>query len=633
MFSAVRVLARIALLVVLALTATAAWFSWFFDLDDYRDRLAVLLSQRTGLSIELNGRIEHHLLNGLHIRIADVKARLGPITIADIGQVRAQIALRDLLDRRLTIERLEIDARRLDLAALPDVPRQEEPAAEDAPDFVLPFTAVAIDHLRLELQTGRLADPQSGRELLIQDVVADFGPLSLWPDNRLLERLIAGSAALSVRARGGQLAYSGIQLGSFTAELSTDGGQRLDMTLDAGRLRWDGFAGGDILRSAEADVTATARIRFNSLATPRDLHLEQLNLSLNAGRLSTTAGPYDVRRVHLMANALTVLATEAPATPGPPGQRARALSGAAVQLTIEGLDHHGRTIDSLALDMAQEGSRLVARRLSMVLAGTRLDGEGQIELGDARLPWRLQIRSGRIAMEPLLAFFNSSYDARGDLDLTLNLQGQGLEPDRVRETLGGRILMRGGPLQVRGVDLDQVLTHLEKSHRVGLLDIGAYALAGPAGALLSKGTDYSQLLSSTQSEGLNDITRLHSDLRIDNGVLHTGDVAIATPRHRLAVKGNVDLRRGGPVDLQIATLDPDGCARYQENIGGSAAAPRVRQAGAVVKGVIHPVRSVVVSVLGAVTGGCPEPFYQGAVPHPAPADAPADPSPEPSLDP
>jgi hypothetical protein len=589
--SVTRIFVWAVLPLLAVLVAIGAWFTWFLELDDYRDQLAALLSERTGLSIQLNGRIEHYLLDGLHVRIGDMKVRLGATTIADIPQVRAQIALRDLLERRLTIERLDVIARHLDLAFRPDIPWRDDPVADIAPGAVIPFNSVTIEHLRLELQNGRVADLQAGRELLIQDVVAEVGPLPLWPDSQLAGR--------TVQVSGGQLSYSGIQLENFTVKVNSDGEQRLDMIVDSGKLRWAGLAqGGNLPHSAEADVEANARIRFDALSATHLLQLEQLNLALNRGRLNAAEGPYDFRRARLKASDLPLLAAMAP---GPPGQPVRSLSGSTVQLTVEGLAHKGRT--------------------------------GQLELGEERQPWELEVHSPRVAMQPLLAFFNSDYDARGNLAVTMKLKGQELEHGRLRESLSGRILMHGGPLQVRGVDLDQMLTHLEKTRSVGLLDIGAYALAGPAGALLTKGSDYSRLLNSSRSEGVNEISRVRSELRIENGVLRTEDVAMATPKHRLAVRGSVDLRPGGPIDLQIAILDPDGCARYQENVGGTAADLRVRQSGVVVKGVIGPVKSVVGNLLDAVSGGCQAPFYRGEVPHPAPADAPSYPSPEPSLDP
>jgi uncharacterized protein YhdP len=106
---------------------------------------------------------------------------------------------------------------------------------------------------------------------------------------------------------------------------------------------------------------------------------------------------------------------------------------------------------------------------------------------------------------------------------------------------------------------------------------------------------------------------MHSALRIESGVVHTEDVAIATPKHRLAVKGTLDLRKGGLAALQIATVDAQGCAKYMETLAGSGRNPRVNHAGIVINSVLNPVHSVWGKVMKTITGSCSEPFYLGQV--------------------
>jgi len=213
----------------------------------------------------------------------------------------------------------------------------------------------------------------------------------------------------------------------------------------------------------------------------------------------------------------------------------------------------------------------------------------------------------------LLAFFHSPHNAKGHLTLDLDLQGTGVSADQLLSHLDGTLRMDGKDLEILDTDLDAVLTHMENSQGVGLLDIGAYALLGPAGVLLTKGTEYSALLGSVIQRGKSRVTAMHSALRIESGVVHTEDVAIATPKHRLAVKGTLDLRDQGRAALQIATVDAQGCANYVETLAGSGRSPQVNHAGMVINSVLNPVNSVLDTVVRTLTGGCSKPFYQGQV--------------------
>ena len=110
-----RIFALLAVLTLAMLGMTAAWLTWYFDLNDYRAQIAALLSEQTGLRIELKGELDHHVLNGLQISVRDLSVHHADATIADIELLRADISLHDLLDRRLLIHDLEIVARQLRL--------------------------------------------------------------------------------------------------------------------------------------------------------------------------------------------------------------------------------------------------------------------------------------------------------------------------------------------------------------------------------------------------------------------------------------------------------------------------------------------------------------------------------------
>ncbi len=754
-----------ALLLFLTLFAVAAtWLTWYFDLDDYRPQIAALLSERTGLQIQLDGELEHRVLNGLRLSIRDLRASHGAVTVADIESLTANLSLHDLLDRRLVFDELHIVARGVNLltgsapAAVASISRptisgQPFPvdtitirkfsielldgrlrkvgedtelhlrklAAEirplpimagmemllddpswvmrhaqqgairadtlslrgmvlkdldltfdndrgevalqrfsmsilpadpavlpalsahvqgsgtvrlqfDEPEETLPDTPwsaidrVGLGGVELLLNSLSLQTPQG--QLTLKDARIQAPALRLWRNGRLLPGWLSVGAPDSTKPiefTGSELAFPGLKLLAFSGSMIGRGEEpKLAIELSRAGLLLDGFTNEDFLQSGSADIQAKAELRITpgtKLPTePERLLLTRLDVDLLNGRLDSQKGPYTLQHARLRVSGIPLVVDGAPVMVDEPKQLSRLLADAELALELDKLSHRQRDIESIRLQLANRRDGLFVKHLEALLANTRLSGTGQLRLDGLRHPWSLRLESPRIALQPLQAFFNSPYEARGELTLDLALSGTGLNPDGLVDTLNGRLRMTGRDLQTEGIDLDMMLTHLEKSRSVGLLDLGAYALAGPAGALLSKGSDYTRLIDSASRKGTARIAQLHSELSIENGTVKTEDAAFATLQHRVAVKGSLKLGENGSLDLRIATLDPAGCARYMEEIGGTVAQPRVNQAGAVVKGVIDPLKSVIGGVLEAVTGGCREPFYQGRVTAPASAE-------------
>jgi len=293
-----------------------------------------------------------------------------------------------------------------------------------------------------------------------------------------------------------------------------------------------------------------------------------------------------------------------------------------LKLHAEGVEHGTMAIRSLAASLAGSKDKLHLKSFEARFPNTVLAGSGEVRiLGDPK-PWRLRLASERVPLGSLLVLFDSEFKVRGDIALDLDLTGAGFYGSLLGSNVEGRFAMSGHDIEVDGIDLDAVLSDLERTQKTGLLELGVYALAGPGGALLSRGASYKALLESASREGTGRLAEVHSELRFDAGVLHTQDVAFATEKHRMAVNGSIDLKENGPLNLQIATLGPKGCARYMEEIKGTVAKPEVAKAGVVVKGVITPVTSILGTLASILSqGDCDEPFYGGKVA--APVESPA----------
>jgi hypothetical protein len=125
-----------------------------------------------------------------------------------------------------------------------------------------------------------------------------------------------------------------------------------------------------------------------------------------------------------------------------------------------------------------------------------------------------------------------------------------------------------------------------------------------------------KLISSVDAKGSSLISQLRTHLRIKKSIARMEDVALATAKHRMAFKGEVDLRQHVFKNFLVATVDEKGCALYEESITGTFDAPRAEKVNLLVKGVINPIASVLSKVTDPIIGRCQTPFYTGGVKSP-----------------
>jgi AsmA protein len=165
-----------------------------------------------------------------------------------------------------------------------------------------------------------------------------------------------------------------------------------------------------------------------------------------------------------------------------------------------------------------------------------------------------------------------------------------------------------------GNDLDGAISRFDSSQNFNLVDVGAVFLAGPLGLAVTKGYNFGSLFRGTG--GTTRLGIVVSDWRVERGVAHARDVALATPRNRLALQGGLDFASGRFADMTVAVVDAKGCPRLQQTIRGPFGKPEVGKpsafksaAGPFVK-LFHKARNLFPS------GPC-KVFYAGSVAHPA----------------
>jgi uncharacterized protein involved in outer membrane biogenesis len=69
-----KILAVLTIALAMLLTLFAAWATWLFDPDDYREAIGALIARETGAEVEIAGPIELHLLQGFNLAVSGLTA-------------------------------------------------------------------------------------------------------------------------------------------------------------------------------------------------------------------------------------------------------------------------------------------------------------------------------------------------------------------------------------------------------------------------------------------------------------------------------------------------------------------------------------------------------------------------------
>ena len=196
------------------------------------------------------------------------------------------------------------------------------------------------------------------------------------------------------------------------------------------------------------------------------------------------------------------------------------------------------------------------------------------------------------------------------MDFTANLTMRGETMHKIRQTMEGRISLRGSHLILNGRDLDQAFDRYESSQAFNLVDVGAFFFAGPAGLAVTKGYNFASILQG--SEGRSEIRTLVSDWKVERGIALSQDVAMATKAHRVALQGRLDFVNERFDGVTVALIDNKGCIKAQQTIHGAFNKPVV-ESPSTLKALTGPVVRLLEKVGRLFPGGACEVFYAGSV--------------------
>lgn len=248
--------------------------------------------------------------------------------------------------------------------------------------------------------------------------------------------------------------------------------------------------------------------------------------------------------------------------------------------------------------------------LSTRLLGTPGQGSLRADFSGAVASYEIAYTLTQFPIEEFFSSMELKKLAGGRMDFSATLTTRGSTLAELKQAMAGRVSLRGKGLSFYGGDLDRAFERFEASQTFNLVDMGAVFFAGPLGLLVTKGYDFAQL--SRGDDGTSEIRALVSDWKVERGVAHAQDVAMATKENRIALHGALDFVDERFDAVTVALLDLKGCAIVKQSVTGSFRAPVVDKPNAI-EALAGPALRLLKKGTDALTGRQCEPFYSGAV--------------------
>ena len=201
----------------------------------------------------------------------------------------------------------------------------------------------------------------------------------------------------------------------------------------------------------------------------------------------------------------------------------------------------------------------------------------------------------------------------GTVNFSADLTATGKSADEVKRSLSGDVSLNGDDLMLNGIDIDALIPKYERSQNFNLVDVGAYLLVGPFGPVLTKSYNFGSVYEESRG-GKGTIKKLVSLWKVKNGVAGANDVAFATKKYRIAMKGGLNFNNDQFDEVTVAVLDKRGCAVYSQKVHGPFRKAKIEKIS-VLKSITGSVTNALKDAWKFVGGKCTA-FYTGSVAQP-----------------
>lgn len=285
-----------------------------------------------------------------------------------------------------------------------------------------------------------------------------------------------------------------------------------------------------------------------------------------------------------------------------------------ISFTAELLCSKIRTQDYTVTDLNLSGNAKNGvfdfKPISMGIFGGQGTGSMRADYSGSAPRYYVRFSLPQFRIEELLKTQSTEKIAAGRMDFSMNLTMQGKTAQELKQAANGEATLRGENLTLYGHDLDLEFKRFETSQNFNLVDMGAYFFAGPAGLALTKGYDFAKVLKG--SGGVSAIPMFNSQWKVESGVMHAQDVAMATNEHRMALLGGLDIANARFVDVTLALINSRGCVEVQQKINGPFEKPVVEQPN-VLKSLAGPAIKLLKKGRKLLPGGECKVIYTGTV--------------------
>jgi len=276
------------------------------------------------------------------------------------------------------------------------------------------------------------------------------------------------------------------------------------------------------------------------------------------------------------------------------------------------------TLSNLVMRAAGEKGILDINPVSMNIFGGTGNANIHVDATGPSPLYRVICGLNRVRIEELLQQYslktNPQKTIEGPINFSADLTATGKNADEVKRSLNGNVSLKGENLTLYNIDIDALVMYYERSQHLSLVDVGAFLIAGPLGTVIAKSYNFINLYEASQG-GTGSIRKLVSVWKVKNGIAEARDVALATTKQRVAMKGALNFINERFVDVTVAALDQRGCIIYSEKVHGSFHKPQVEKES-IAESIARSILSPVEDAWKFIQGGECTVFYSGSVAQP-----------------
>jgi AsmA protein len=264
-------------------------------------------------------------------------------------------------------------------------------------------------------------------------------------------------------------------------------------------------------------------------------------------------------------------------------------------------------------DVMGESGILTIKPRDSDFYGGKSTGTAILDFSSNKRKHQITLRIDDFVIEDFLKGIGQEEIMTGVVDVEFDLKFRGDSNTDIINSLTGFSKFYGKDLVYYGNDIDNIVTKFEKSQNFSLIDLGAVFVAGPFGAVFTKGMSFANLIVGDMGEK-SEIKELIAHWTFSNGLVAAEDVAFSTHKNRIALVGAIDYRNKVYKEPTLAILSKEGCAVLSETENGSFENPDRKQISKV-GALLGPVKNLWKKLTKPISKKC-QPIYEGIISHP-----------------